>query len=140
MSLPDWCVSAMNTAYNKIHTYGSGQPLLLLFPHFGNSIWQLVSFFACTMHVTSIGLARTIYLYTVFIRCFWQGNHHIYGHIRCIYTVLANPTHHTCSFTLGTMRFLTHFAYVMHVTSHNRSAPVGTMLLLTHFANVMHAT
>ena len=31
---------------------------------------------------------------------FWQGNHHTYGHIRCVYTVLANPiyikglTHH----------------------------------------------
>ena len=29
--------------------------------------------------------------YTVCIRYIWQGNHHIYGHIRCIYTVLANP-------------------------------------------------
>jgi len=27
----------------------------------------------------------------VYIRYFWQGNHQIYGHIRCIYTVLANP-------------------------------------------------
>jgi len=30
--------------------------------------------------------------YTVYIPYFWQGNHHIYGHIRCIYTVLANPS------------------------------------------------
>ena len=29
----------------------------------------------------------------VYLRYFWQGNHQIYGHIRCIYTVLANPTH-----------------------------------------------
>jgi len=28
------------------------------------------------------------HIYTVY---FWQGNHRIYGHIRCIYTVLANP-------------------------------------------------
>jgi len=28
---------------------------------------------------------------TVYIRYFWQGNHQMYGHIRCIYTVLANP-------------------------------------------------
>jgi hypothetical protein len=27
----------------------------------------------------------------VFMRYFWQGTHQIYGHIRCIYTVLANP-------------------------------------------------
>jgi hypothetical protein len=26
----------------------------------------------------------------VYIRYFWQGNHQTYGHIRCIYTVLAN--------------------------------------------------
>jgi len=32
-------------------------------------------------------------MYTVYIRCFWQGNHQIYGHIRCIYTVLANPNY-----------------------------------------------
>ena len=34
-----------------------------------------------------------IYIYTVYVRFFWQGNHQIYGHIRCVYTVLANPTH-----------------------------------------------
>jgi len=31
------------------------------------------------------------HIYIVHIRYFWHGNHHIYGHIRCIYTVLANP-------------------------------------------------
>jgi len=31
--------------------------------------------------------------YTVYIRYSWQGNHQIYGHIRCLYTVLIhNPT------------------------------------------------
>jgi len=33
------------------------------------------------------------HIYTVYIRYFWQGNYEIYGHIRCIYTVLANPMH-----------------------------------------------
>ena len=32
------------------------------------------------------------HIYTVYMRYFWQGNHRIYGHIRCMYTVLANPT------------------------------------------------
>jgi hypothetical protein len=40
-----------------------------------------------------IGLARTL-----FIRCmygiFGREITQIYSHIRCIYTVLANPTHH----------------------------------------------
>jgi len=33
------------------------------------------------------------HIHTVCTRHFWQGNHHMYGHIRCIYTVLADPTH-----------------------------------------------
>ena len=31
------------------------------------------------------------HIYTVHIQYFWQGNCQIYNHIRCIYTVLANP-------------------------------------------------
>jgi len=31
--------------------------------------------------------------YTGYIRYFGQGSHQIYGHIRCIHTVLADPTH-----------------------------------------------
>jgi len=30
------------------------------------------------------------HIYAVYIRYFWHGNHQIYGHIRCIYTVLTN--------------------------------------------------
>ena len=29
----------------------------------------------------------------MYIRYFWQGNHHTYGHIQCVYTVLVNPTY-----------------------------------------------
>ena len=25
------------------------------------------------------------YIYTVYIRCFWQGNHRTLGHVRCVY-------------------------------------------------------
>jgi len=32
-------------------------------------------------------------MYSVYIRYFWQGNNRIYGHIWCMYTVLANPTY-----------------------------------------------
>jgi len=32
------------------------------------------------------------HIYTVYVRYFWQGKHQIYGHIRCIYTVLANSS------------------------------------------------
>jgi len=33
------------------------------------------------------------HIYTVYKRCFWQKSHHTYSHIRCKYTVLANPTY-----------------------------------------------
>jgi hypothetical protein len=33
------------------------------------------------------------HIYTVYPRYFWQGDHQIYGHIRSVYTVLANPNH-----------------------------------------------
>jgi len=32
-------------------------------------------------------------MYTVYIWYFWQVNHQRYGHIRCIYTALANPSY-----------------------------------------------
>jgi len=38
-------------------------------------------------------LMRRVGQNTVYVQCFWQGNHQVYGYIRCIYTVLANPTH-----------------------------------------------
>jgi len=31
------------------------------------------------------------HIYTVCVRYVWQAKHQIYGQIRCIYTVLANP-------------------------------------------------
>jgi hypothetical protein len=40
-----------------------------------------------------VRLARTIYIYTVYLRYFWQGSHQIYGHTRSIDTVLASPRH-----------------------------------------------
>jgi len=30
-------------------------------------------------------------IYTVHVRYVWQGKHRMYGHVRCICTVLANP-------------------------------------------------
>ena len=36
--------------------------------------------------VFSAGKLPYIRSYTVYVWCFWQGNHHTYGHIRCVYT------------------------------------------------------
>jgi hypothetical protein len=47
------------------------------------------------LHRVYVVLANPIYVYGVYyiqyIQYYWQGNHLIYGHIRCTYTVLANP-------------------------------------------------
>jgi len=55
--------------------------------------WELVWVVGC------IGLTRYIMCrvgqnrtYTVYVQCFWQGEHQMYGHIRRIYTVPANPS------------------------------------------------
>jgi len=45
--------------------------------------------FGCVLFLCA-GMARTICMYGVL--CFLQRNHQINGHIRCIYTDLANPT------------------------------------------------
>jgi len=57
-----------------VYTYGSGQPQ----PYY-----------------------RTPYIWCIHIRYFWQGNCQIYSHIRCIYTVLANPNHITVHHIYG---------------------------------------
>ena len=38
-------------------------------------------------------------IYTMYKQKFWQGNRQIYGHIRCIYTLLANLTHSQKQYT-----------------------------------------
>ena len=30
------------------------------------------------------------HIYTVYIRYFWQGNHQLYGLVRCIYTIYGS--------------------------------------------------
>ena len=51
-----------------------------------------------TLVICRVGHNHTfIGIYTVYIRHFWQGDQHTYGHIRCVYTVFMvgcqNPTH-----------------------------------------------
>ena len=47
----------------------------------------------CDQYWVLLVLTITIYItYTLCIRHFCQVNYRIYGHIRCVYTVLASPT------------------------------------------------
>jgi hypothetical protein len=52
------------------------------------SLWCVCAMF--WLHIIRVGQNH---IYTVYIQYFWQGNFNMYGHIRCIYTVLANPTY-----------------------------------------------
>jgi len=48
-----------------------------------------------------LGLASTMYIYTVYIRYIWQVHHQLYSHIRCIYLKhLARTTYFLCSDTI----------------------------------------
>jgi len=53
--------------------------------HYGSTD---LMFTLCFFYMCRVGQNH---IYTVCIQYFWQGIYHIYGHIRCIYTVLANP-------------------------------------------------
>jgi len=39
----------------------------------------------------------------MYIQYLRQGNHHTYGHIRCVYTVLANPIDSAPLYSMVTM-------------------------------------
>jgi len=59
----------------------------------------------------------------VYIRYFWQVNHQIYGHIRCIYTGLANPKNR-CTFRADIM--LQYYATLLCYT-----------ITLQHYATIL---
>ena len=46
------------------------------------------------MHLYNPFMLRVVqsHIYTVYVRYFWQGNHQLYGHIRCIHMALANTS------------------------------------------------
>ena len=67
------------------------------------------------------------HIYTVYVRYFWQGNHQIYGHMRCIYTVLDNPTHDVLNLCLK--QRCGHTQAFMDTCTHTR----------THFLSHTHA-
>jgi hypothetical protein len=58
------------------------------------------------------------HIYTVYIQNFWQGNHQIHSHIRCIYTVLANPIFVTLACAPGKCCFVC--LYFIHRVGQNR--------------------
>ena len=88
----------------------------------------------------------------MYIRYFWQGDHQIYGHIQCIYTVLANPTYKPSIFVsllpLPTHKFCSHINFspsqaftffsllplpTHKFCSHNNSPPSQAFLVCISF-------
>jgi hypothetical protein len=58
-------------------------------------VWHAALLLSVSKDDACLELARTIYI--VYIQYFWQGNHQIYGHVRCSYTVLASPMYDSYS-------------------------------------------
>ena len=50
-------------------------------------------------HIHTPRFGQNHVIYTIYIQCFWQGNHRVYSHIRCTYTAMASPTHTTNTHT-----------------------------------------
>jgi len=71
----------------------------------------------------------TLHMYA---RIIWQGNYQIYGHIRCIYTVLANPAY--VRFVLAQCSKLqVAVALVALVASHNKNLFLTLLVLLLRY-------
>jgi hypothetical protein len=75
--------------------YEDGQALIS-YGERGDELFLIRYGKVCSL-LNAVGVMRNVqgwpepYIYTVYIWYFWQGNHQIYGHIRCLHTVLANP-------------------------------------------------
>jgi len=62
-------------------------------PLWVHNVWSLAQKRRTKNKVRHMPRTGQNYIYTVYVRYFWQGNHQIQSHIRCIFTVPANPTH-----------------------------------------------
>ena len=83
-----------------LYTYEVSYDMRHLVSRFGEFWWVPrghLGFRVSDSTLSSMCRVGQNHIYTVYIRCFWQENHQIYGHIRCIYTVLANPKHVLCN-------------------------------------------
>ena len=66
------------------------------------------------------------------IQYFWQGNYHTYGHIRCVHTVLASPTH--TAKTLKVIHYITRTQFLLTESQGAVTKNVGK--LARHHAQV----
>ena len=80
---------------NRTHLWRTGWALQRAthYDRYSNARWGLRWRAHCKNRGAAARLPRggLNRIYTVYIRHLWQGNDRLYGHIRCICTVLANP-------------------------------------------------
>jgi hypothetical protein len=96
LAASSWCRYRANPNYKllMLWTHFHSQALTLCRAPQAASSWCRCRAIPHNGHIRRVGQNH---IYTVYIRYFWQGNYQIYGHIRCMYTVLANPTHTFCT-------------------------------------------
>jgi len=93
-----------------------------------------VPFHARTMSVACTFSCQN-HIYTAYVRYFWQGNYHIYGHIRCIYTVLANPTvacTFSCTYDVCCVHLFMHVRCLLRAPLHARMMSVACTFSCTY--------
>ena len=79
-------------------------------------------------------------IYMVYIRCFWQGNHQIYGHIRCIYTVLASPTYTVLAKNKDENPDSASLCSLANPHTHIQMTYTFPLLLITWYSSFQHLT
>jgi hypothetical protein len=72
----------------------------------------------------------TLYTHMVYIRYFQQGNPHTYGHIRCVYTVLASPTYASGLSSFCPVSDACTYSHVQSCTHRHTHTHIHTLSLL----------
>jgi uncharacterized membrane protein YcjF (UPF0283 family) len=103
------------------------------------------------IHIRRVG---ENHIYTLYIQCFWQGNHQIYSYKRCIYTVLANqPYTYACVLNCSVLARLqarehthtqthtqTHTHTHAHTHAHKNSCSLLAMLQAREHTHILRHT
>ena len=127
--LKEQSVITMDSSYDKDYSV-SAHVCVYVF------VCMCVCVCVCITHMYRAGQNRE---YSVYIRYIYQGNHQIYGHMRCVYTVLANLTHvsdaHTHAHTHIHTRIHTHTRTHTHAHTHTHTHTLAHTHAHTHRAS-----
>jgi len=127
--------------------HGGNEVHLPIYEHAAGDAAATAAWDLTQTHIHRVGQNHTfigIYgIYTEFY--FWQGNHHTYGHIRCVYTVLTNPIYeHWCeAFPRGMCRVGRNHIYTVYMVFwqkfHQIYGHIGVYIPFWPTLHVQHA-